>query len=76
MRLAADFEQMQVAFETMLGSADKAKEMMDWIVEFSAKTPFEVKDLTEYAKRLLAFGESMEEVKEDLKALGDIAAGV
>ena len=37
---AASMEQTQIAFETMLGSGEKAKQLYDDLGKFAAKTPF------------------------------------
>lgn len=73
---ASDAEQTMVAFETMLGSAEKAKKFYSDLVSFAARTPFELKGLEQSAKKLLAYGFTQEEVLPNLKALGDIASGV
>ena len=75
-KAAADAEQTKVAFETMLGSAEKADEFIRDLVSFAAKTPFTLKGLEQSAKQLLAYGFAQNEVLPNLKALGDIAAGV
>ena len=74
--LAAGFEQTEVAFGTMLGSADKAKQMMKDLFEFSAKTPFQFEEVSSAGKTLLAFGVSANDVKSALRRLGDVAAGI
>jgi len=73
---AGQFEQAQIAFETMLGSATKAAKLLQDITDFAAKTPFQLTGLIESSKRVLAFGFSMEEVLPTLNTLGNIAAGV
>ncbi|MCI0698243.1 hypothetical protein L0337_40330, partial [candidate division KSB1 bacterium] len=40
-KAAADYEQLEVSFTTMLGSAEKAKGMMEELARFAAATPFE-----------------------------------
>jgi len=55
-------EQTQVAFGTMLGSADKAKKLLTDLSDFAQKTPFELTGLRSTAKQLLAFGVSAEEM--------------
>lgn len=72
---AADFEKQTVAFETMLGSAEKARDLLEDIVEFSAKTPFQLPDLQEGAKRLLGFGIEADKVVDTLRDLGNAAQG-
>lgn len=73
---AAGMEQTQIAFETMLGSAEKAKEFYGDLVKFASKTPFELKGLETASKQLLAYGFQQKEILPNLKALGDIASGV
>lgn len=75
-KAAADSEQTAIAFETMLGSAEKAKTFVKDLVSFAAKTPFELKGLEASAKQLLAYGFAQDEVLPNLKSLGDIASGV
>jgi len=76
LKKAGNFEQAQIAFETMLGSAERAAILLEDITAFAAKTPFQLTGLIESTKRVLAFGFSMEEVLPTLNTLGNIAAGV
>lgn len=73
---ASQFEQSRIAFETMLGSADKAKRLLRDISDFAMKTPFELPQLVDGAKRLLAYNIEAKEIIPTMKALGNIAAGV
>jgi len=74
---AGDFEQQRVAFETILGSAEKAKAMLSDLTEFARTTPFELPDVTRAGKQLLAVGAATEDNLTDvLRTLGDVAAGV
>lgn len=73
---AADMEQTRIAFTTMLGSAEKANVFIKDLVNFAKTTPFELKGLEQASKQLLAYGFTQEEVLPNLKALGDITAGV
>lgn len=73
---ASDFEQSRVAFEVMLGSADKARKMMEDIAEFAKATPFELPEVVKGSKQLLAFGFAQEQIIPTMRKLGDIAAGV
>lgn len=68
-------EQLQVAFESMLGSADGAKRMVKSLADFAAGTPFQLEGIGAAAKQLLSFGVAEEDVMGRLKILGDIAAG-
>lgn len=71
-----EVQQLEVAFETMLGSKQKADALMAQMVELAAKTPFGLQDVTNGAKQLLAFGSATEEVAEEITMLGDIASGL
>jgi tape measure domain-containing protein len=73
---AGNLEQTRMAFETMLGSAEAAGKALKDLTDFAARTPFERTDLIDYAKQLLAFGFSADELIPTLTHLGDIAAGV
>lgn len=73
---AGAFEQNTVAFEVMLGNAQKAKGLLGDIREFAKRTPFSFEELVEGSKRLLAYNTSAEELLPTLDALGNISAGV
>lgn len=70
------FQQLEVAFNTMLGSADKADALMTQLVRTAAITPFDLEGVAQGAKQLLAYGMEAENVNETLTRLGDIAAGL
>lgn len=72
---AADFEQLNVAFTTFLGSADKAKEVLAELEKFSIVTPFTIDQVNKAGKSLLAFGVASEDLEESLRRIGDISAG-
>ncbi len=70
------FQQLEMAFSTMLGSADKAKTLMDQLIKTASTTPFNMSEVANGAKQLLAYGVSADEVNNTLIRLGDIAAGL
>lgn len=71
-----EFQQLEVDFETMLGSTEKASALMAQITRTAAVTPFGLQDVAGGAKQLLAYGVAAEEVNDTLVRLGDIAAGL
>ncbi len=75
-KVRGEFQQLEVAFETMLGSAEKAKSLMGQLTQTAATTPFGLEDVAQGAKQLLAYGLEAEKVNETLIRLGDIAAGL
>jgi len=71
-----EFEQTSIAFETMLGSEEKAIKLLKEMEDFAKVTPFELSGLEEQVKKLLAYGIAEEDVIETTRMLGDISAGV
>lgn len=75
-RVRGEMQQLEVAFTTMLQSKEKADRLMAEIVEFAANTPFELTEVAGATKQLLAFGISADKIKETLRSLGDVSAGI
>jgi tape measure domain-containing protein len=71
-----EFQQLDVAFTTMLGSKEKADQLMAQIVDTAAKTPFTLTEVAQGAKQLLAYQVAAEEVNDTVIRLGNISAGV
>lgn len=74
--ITGEFQQLNIAFETMLGSKAKADALMTQLVDTAAKTPFDLKGVANGAKQLLAYGTASEEVNDTLIRLGNIASGL
>lgn len=75
-QVRGQFQQLEIAFETMLGSKSKAHELMRQMEETAAKTPFDLDGVANGAKQLLAYGESADKVNDTLVRLGNIASGL
>ena len=75
-QVRGEFQQLEVAFTTMLGSNEKANVLMAQLTETAAKTPFDLQGVANGARQLLAYGTSAEDVNETLIRLGNIAAGL
>lgn len=71
-----EFQQTEMAFDTMLGDTQKSQELVTQLINTAAKTPFDMQGITNGAKQLLAYGTSADEVNDTLVRLGDIAAGL
>ena len=69
-------QQLQVALSTILQDKSKADQLIADIVQFAAKTPFNLDDVTTGAKQLLAYGSSADNVVNELSMLGDVASGL
>nr|UWI05912.1 MAG: hypothetical protein [Bacteriophage sp.] len=70
------FQQLEIAFGTMLHSEEKATAFMQQMVNTAAKTPYDLMGVAEGAKQLLAYGVSAEKVNDTLVRLGNIASGL
>ena len=75
-RVRGEFQQLEIAFSTMLKSKEKADALMSELVNIAAKTPFDLQGVASSAKQMLAYGSSAENVGKELVMLGNIAAGV
>ena len=76
MQVRGQFQQLEMAFKTMLQSETKANDLMNQLVRTAATTPFDLQGVANGAKQLLAYGTAAEEVNTTLVHLGDIAAGL
>ena len=72
----SQFQQLEISFGTMLKSKEKANELMAQLTDLAAKTPFGLEEVSEGAKKLLAFQVPAEEVTETLRRMGDVASGL
>ena len=75
-QVRGEVQQLEVAFETMLGSKERANKLVAEAVQLAAKTPFGLQDVSNGAKMLLAYGSAAEEVTDEIKMLGNIASGL
>ena len=75
-QVRGEFQKTQMAFETMLGSKEKADMLMSQMVQTAAKTPFDLQGVANGAKQLLAYGTAAENVNDTLVRLGNIASGL
>ena len=73
---AGQFEQSNIAFTTMLGSAEEATKLLSDLADFARKTPFELVGIEASAKQLLAMGIESNKLLPTLKTLGDVSAGL
>lgn len=68
---AADREQQELAFGTLLGSSEDAKTWLDTLQKTAAVTPFGFSDLTSMSKTLLSYGVGTDEQNLWMQAIGD-----
>lgn len=76
MQISGDFEQTQIAFNTMLHSAQKANDFLSQAQDMANNTPFEFPQLANASKKLLAFGWDVKSILPDLTTIGNTASGL
>ena len=70
---AAKFETLRIKLNTLTGSAEEGAAAFEKLVEFSAKTPFQLDQLVDVNNMLMGFGLSSNEAFDSLSMLGDIS---
>ena len=71
---AADLETLETSFVSLTGGARQAAMMVAQLNEFTAQTPFQLEQVGNAARQLIASGTAISEVNDQLQFLGDIAA--
>lgn len=71
-----EFQQLSIAMTTMLGSKQKADDLMSQLIQTAATTPFALTEVAQGAKQLLAYGTAATDVNDTLIRLGNIASGL
>ena len=71
---AADLETLETQFVSLTGGAAQASKMVAQLNEFTAATPFQLEEVGNAARQLIASGTAISEVNDQLQFLGDIAA--
>lgn len=75
-KIRGEFEQTEIAFNTMLQSREKGNALMQEMVELAKNTPMQFSEVSKGAKQLLAYQVEAEKLTETLSMLGDISSGL
>jgi len=70
----AEMQTLRTGFVSIAGGANKAAAIVKELNEFTAKTPFQLEEVSSAARQLLAVGTKRSALQKELKMLGDIAA--
>lgn len=73
-KASADLEKLEVSFISLTGGAEQAAAMMQNLNAFTARTPFQIENVANAARQLIASGTEVSQVNDQLQFLGDIAA--
>lgn len=75
-QVRGQFQQLELAFNTMLRSTEKSQVLMSQLVDTAARTPFDLTSIAQGAKQMLAFDSNVESVVDEIVMLGNVASGV
>ena len=70
----AEMETLRTGFISIAGGANKAAAIVKELNDFTARTPFQLQEVSSAARQLLAVGTTRSQLQDRLKMLGDIAA--
>ena len=73
--VTGEFEFMEQAIKTLVGSEQEGVELMGKLREFARISPLEVKDVTKAAQTLLGFNVELAKVPDMIQRLGDVSMG-
>lgn len=74
--VAGNFEQTRIAFQTLMGSSDAAKSKLSELIQFAQNTPFEIPQVLDGARKLMALGFAANDIVPILRVVGDQAAAM
>ncbi len=75
-RFNASMESNRIALTQLTGSAKEADRLLSDLFKTARQTPFEFGQVTDAAKKFLAFGFTVKDTEKDLRAIGDAVASL
>lgn len=73
LKYSAELEAQRKIFGILIQDMVKSEQVFREIIDYTARTPYAMGDLTKAAKDLLAYGIAADNVVDDLKRIGDLA---
>lgn len=74
-KVRSEFQKTDVAIRTMLGSKEKADELMNQVREYAKISPLEFGDITKATQMMISFNIEATKVPQYIKAIGDVSMG-
>lgn len=74
-RVRGEFQKADTAIRTMLGSKEKADELMGQVRDYAKISPLEFSDITKATQTMLSFNVEANKVPQFIKAIGDVSMG-
>ena len=73
--MGVEMEQTNIKFRVLLGSVEKAKDMLGELNAYADATPYSNEGIIKGAETMLGFGIAQDKVMGSMKMLGDVAMG-
>ena len=74
-RVRGEFQSMETAMQTLLGSKGKADKLMAQVKEYAKISPLDLKSVSAATQMMLGFNIEAEKVPRFLSAIGDVSMG-
>lgn len=74
-RVRGEFQKADTAIRTMLGSKEKADELMSQVRDYAKISPLEFGDITKATQMMISFNIEATKVPQFIKAIGDVSMG-
>ena len=74
-RVRGELQASDTSIQTLLGSKEKADELMSQVREYAKISPLEFSDVTQATQMMLGFNIEVEKVPRYLQAIGDVSMG-
>ena len=74
-RVRGEFQRADTAIQTMLGSKEKADELLSKVREYAKISPLEFGDITRATQMMIGFNIEADKVPGFIKAIGDVSMG-
>lgn len=71
----SEIQSLQTSFDVLVGNKQQAEELFNSIKDFATHTPMQLKDLASAAQTMMSFNIPVEQIMDNLKALGDVSMG-
>ncbi len=70
--IGSSLEKNRLSFEALTGSVEKSEKVLSSVADFAAENPYQLLDVSNVARELVAMGRSADQVEGDLAKLGAI----
>lgn len=73
--MGVEMEQTNIKFEVLLGSVEKARDLLGQLNDYANATPYSNEGIIKGSETMLGFGIAQEKIMGNMRMLGDVAMG-